>query len=64
MWFLIVTSPSGELPEIEEYTVKEPVYEVKTCAVIESVAIEPDTDTKPTGFKKRRAKNIRKKTDT
>ncbi|KAL5255298.1 hypothetical protein ACHWQZ_G014639 [Mnemiopsis leidyi] len=51
----------SELPTTEDYVVKEKTYEVKTCAVIESLDVE--TDIKPTGFKKRRAKNLRKKTD-
>ena len=43
---------------------KDTKYEVKTCAVIESVDIDPDTAPTTMGFKKRRARNIRKKTDT
>ena len=53
---------SGELPATEDYVVKEKTYEVKTCAVIESLDVESD-DKPTTGFKKRRAKNLRKKTD-
>lgn len=55
----------SELPEeTEEFVVKDTKYEVKTCAVIESVDIDPDTAPTTMGFKKRRARNIRKKTDT
>ena len=53
---------TGELPATEDYVVKEKTYEVKTCAVIESLDVESD-DKPTTGFKKRRAKNLRKKTD-
>ena len=54
---------SGELPETESYEVIEKAYEVKTCAVIQSLDVE--SDPKPSvGFKKRRAKNLRKKQKT
>lgn len=53
----------SELPETESYEVKEKAYEVKTCAVIQSLDVE--SDPKPSvGFKKRRAKNLRKKQKT
>ena len=46
-------------PEAENLVVKERKYEVKTHAVIEDLGID---NTEPvSGFKKRRARNIRKK---
>ena len=61
--YIICIIISGELPETESYEVVEKAYEVKTCAVIQSLDVE--SDPKPSvGFKKRRAKNLRKKQKT
>lgn len=60
---IITFMSSEELPETQNYAVKDNnTFEVKT-AVIETLDIETD-EGKSAGFKKRRARNIRKKTES